>query len=451
MKKTFNMAKLNHKGYKYSQKNICINIIMSSLLFLLITSLGWSTSKLFSNYQNDNPYYREIRLSTVNDFTQRNPLSDVQLVQLSMIDNIEDMFVHYELRSIGNTLKIVIDGVYLNTLFVNGSDVRYSFLPTGFIRQRSNNQNMNSIISGRMFNSFDTKKAVIDENYAYILGYQTVDDILNKKISLQFDGVVVNDIEIVGVHDWRLGGGNLTAPDYNSSGQINRKLNNIQAEEKKEYLKENSLNFSPCILSHDIIQEVANNLTVKDFDKNHIGQHNIRILSNSVSNVTQVAKNISNITDNYIDSDIVAIEQRVKAIADVRIFVTVIAFGLLFVALVSIINTLIIKIQSQKGLINLMQKIGYSKQNIRCIYMIDSLLLLLKAAIITTTISIITTIFIDMILMQSYSLFSTLDQFVFIINPILLIGYFLILAVVIGLASILVVMAQMHKKWVIKI
>jgi hypothetical protein len=427
MNKITSVAKLNYKNYKYFSRNTCVNMIISSVLFLMITSFGLSIRKLHENYNYSNYELREVVITT----DEYSKLTDDDLTLISLIPNVENVHVFYSLYP-KEYMTISIDEYQLKSIYTFGAHVNFSTFSQKDILKKNNGEYFEPIIFGRHFNGLDKKKAIIDENYTYILGYKNPQDILGKKLSISINSDIVDDIEIIGVHDYRLGSGGLN------------KLNDISEYERIDFL-EFEYNLAPVILSHDVINLF--NVNNEDIVSDRTGQFNVRVFVDSATNVSQVCNNISKITDNYLSSEILEIEQKAKSIKDLQIFTNTISFAILIVAFTSIANVLIIKIDEQKFLTKLMQIIGYSKKDIKLIYIYDNMIVYSKAIFISLAIAFAGSVILDMLLMEHYALISTIDRFLFIIDPLLLIVYFSSLfLIVIGITYFISSKQLMDKK-----
>lgn len=423
MKKYLWMAKLNYKNYKRLTHNSITNMVVSSILFLVMVSFGISSTKLFANYNYQNVNLREILIATSPDH-----ITDEQLMNMRLIPSVEELYVGYPLIS-STQMTIQIGSQYIHSYRIDGSHVNHATFAPRFVMDRNDGTNINPIVYGRSFNGLDKNAVIIDENMTYILGYEHPEDMIGQIINIQVADVELSHLIIVGIYHWSLGG-------------FPRSLHSLNDFERLSYI--NQTHTQPIIVSHDVVEHFWDSSSEIRTDLR--GKRNIVVFADSADHVALISEKLSNITNNWVYSDVAAIEQRTKAINDMSLLVLVISISILVVSLVSIANVLMIKIDAQKKLTQMMRNMGYSKKDIFAIYIVDSMIVFYKAMVISIGISFLLTLFIDMIFVDSYRQMSTINRFLFIIDPILILLYLFSLAFVIVMITYLILKTQMKSE-----
>jgi|GEM_PF-5426468 len=404
MKKIFYMAKLNIENYKKESLKSKISLFLASTLLLIFGTISFAISKLYNNYNYQNIELREIYLAN-----GPNDINDEKIEQISKIKNVQELYIETSLSS--SNFTITFEDVELKTYIVNGVNVNYE----SFSLWEKNEKNVtDEIIIGRKFRETDKKSVLIDENLIYLFGFEKLEDVLNKKISIKINDQEINDLKIVGAYNWKF-------------GSFERKLNEIDEIERKSRLK--SFFVRSFLLSDDIINYFSKDNN-SDFDLKRI-----IVYSNSADNVEEICEKIRLISENEIDNQLVFIKRKTQSVKSLNLLMIIISLIIFIFAIISIINMLIIKINNQEKVIRIMQKIGYNRRNIFMIYILENLIAFLKTAIIAIIISLFVGILIDNFLYETYRQISTFKKFLFLINPIFVGIYLMSLALILTLIT----------------
>ncbi len=394
MKNRIALAQLNVKNYKRLSRSARISIIFGSILFLVLATFLLGLRQITENIVSSDYYLQEIRLNVTNI-----EMESAVLDEVANINHVEDLNLEYILFP-SEPAKITLDDKNLYSLYLYGSDATYSSFAKLDILNAFDGEYQNPVIYGRDFTATDEKVAIIDENYVYIFGYASFDEIIGKSISIQIGDILVDDILIVGIFGYEIGYQGLSDKST------------LSDSERQDFFARDD-NISPFHLSSDIINEFSrhNELEFED-----IGQFSVNVFVDDLENVLNVSVQIQDVTVNEIFNDLLYISNRLDLMRNVSIFLMCIVGIIMVVSFVTIVTSLITKIDNQIKLIEIMRKIGYTKKDIKLIYLIENIIITLKSTAVFLGISFAITMLLDIILIPAYSTITEMSKFVFLLD-----------------------------------
>ncbi len=402
MKKMLWISKKINQRYQKSTRNFSIGMILSSIMVLLLISISIATNQIFSQISEDNLDAKEIRIFNTkkDDFGNTIPteIDNQLLVSMNSHPDI-DQIVH-QTQLLGESYFIGIDGHDIQAgSYVNGIDVDYHSFTK---KERSNltSNVMNSpIISGRDFESLDTKKALVDENFAISIGYEQVSSILGKTFTLSMGTVDIMQIEIIGVYTYQLG----TVPTFLMSYNLVDFQNDILVYGYN----------SPFIYSDDIIQEMRLLVT----DETTYNERAI-IDVKYIKRVINVYEWIDGQVDNTLSSILQETQKMVDQMSIVIILLSMVIIAIVLISLLSIISHTVAKLIAQRHFLRMLILMGYSFKQIILIYTLELLYVMMKIIVIYTTITYLFSLIIEFLLKPSYQVLVPSLNNVFILAPI---------------------------------
>lgn len=412
MKDVFNIALLNYKNYKKISQNMMIVMTTASILVLMFLTIGKGLNKMSNSYNDD------ISLREIVVYQDNLEISDNDLKKIHKLSHVSNIYNSYYIYC-NDDYQFSIDGVsFTGTGELLGIDSNYSSFSLSDIDKK----NVNPILVGREFKQGDQNACIIDENYAYILGLN-VEDIIGEKVDLFYGDIIIKDIHIIGVYSYQYGF------FLNREDQMNDYMRNYYIETNK--------NVSPFLLSSDIIMSLSQSSISINY------QHNDPLVYvDRANNVSGVCKNIQDLlglsTINLID----IIEKKALLISNVERIIICIASILGFVAVVGMINSLIIKIDSKRTYTKMLYRLGYTKRKIKAIYLIENLLYGLKIIFISFIFCFLFSIALDMFMKNAYSQITSYKRFVFLIDIRFLLVYSVILLLIFYILSKIIVSNQ---------
>lgn len=447
MNKIFLMAKLNGKKQRRFTISIILSIIFCSLLFLTVVSVAISINTLYVNINENDPFNREIRMSNIFDQTKVN--------RLLLIPHVESYKIGYTAQSLSE--EYVFDVTLNEKTFRQNSLIAADVSGTVFTQNEILRDNdgvyVEPIVAGRTMQKGDKKVVLINELFVYLLGYETPEEILGQNITISLDGNSVEDIEIIGVYYRSLNycGAN--------SGDLYKELENFwkdkevrefygapysAAEEAEilDYMLQNNISYK-LVLSDDVLFDVV------DGHKAEEEMHQIVYLyADFIYNVEAICEEISTVTNHYY-SEMDFIETVKKTVEDIQIAGISVSSVMLLVTLVSLICFIIIRINEQEKLTQLMIKMGYNSKDISLIYIAETMRFVIKALLIAVLSATVLTLVLDIWLQPTYVQMGQLERFVFLVNPWVLLLYFVLVSLItLGLVFV-TVKSQLKKNKIV--
>lgn len=392
MNKYIKLAKLNLRNYRKQSRFFVIILTACCILYLVTVTVSEGYRKICNNYKTEDIKLREIEFWPNED----EQFDTGVMKKIENLSHVSDVSQYFNV-DFSDNYSIEIGGTKLKCLpFLRGTNRSFSFSPMGTVLENNHLQYINPIISGRDFCDKDKKKAIIDENTCYILGFKNPKDILGKTVSLILSDLSISGIEIIGVCSYQY-------------GFYYEDLHSLNSQLRKSYL--NSELCNPLFFSDDIISDVVRSEDTIDWQF-----ENLKVYVDDTENVKEVCdKSLENF--GYASSNMVSvIETKAKNAKSASILLFIIATIILLTALISIVNTLIIKIQCQKKFTQMILKIGYRKKDIIFIYILENIFISIKAELVALCISILACTGIDIFLSNGYSEVSTYSRFVFLLN-----------------------------------
>lgn len=421
MKKVFTMAFLNYKNYKKLSKPVSIVITLCSILFLIFATLSSGFNKLLSNYNINDPSLHEIEIYKEDSYITREELSKV-----SKLNHVEDVSQTIQ-AIIGDLFYFNVDDKRITCEGLqNFKNTKYSTFSKREVLEKNNNSYVNPIVFGKDFNASSKKQALIDENFAYILGFDMKGDIVGKKITVEIGTYLIEDVEIIGVFSYSYG-----YEDY--------RFADMTQDQKNLALK--GVTNSPFILSQDLYDFFEQSERIVDFSI-----CNPLLFCDLASNVKEVCDNINQYYELKTISLVDSIEKRANIINAVKTLIYIIAAVIAIIAVLSIISTMVQKILKQAHFTDLMLKIGYKNVEILWIYILENFYLLMKTILFSFGISFIISLGIDIFMANGYKQITTYKRFLFLLNFPAAVVYYLAVLFVVVFISLVSVKIQIRRK-----
>lgn len=390
MKKCIILSKYNIKNRK---TKLFSGILLTAItMFLMTLTLSRGFVVICNSYKTDDIKLREIEAWPSNDVQFDNSVSD----KVSRVKHII-YASQYINASFENNYLIEIDGVSLNCISeMRGINRRFSFAPLSTIYEKCGTENMNPILGGRSFKSEDTHKALIDENTCYILGYNELDDVIGKRITIRLNDVSIENIEIVGIF-------------LSEFGSYGCELNHIDEDTKEVYLDSELCH--PFLFSDDVILEAS-----RSKDNILCDYENLCLLADNTDNVKKISDEIYDVFQYDSSNSVVVIERKAENVNSICVFLYMISAIILMSSFVVASNALIIRINNQKRYVEMMIKIGFQRKDILLIYIIEYTTIAMKSVAIASVVSFVGSLVVDIPLSFVYSEISSMSRFVFLLQ-----------------------------------
>lgn len=299
---------------------------------------------------------------------------------------------------LSQSYTLEIDGTMLICMpELRGQNRSLSFAPRTLIAEIQNDENASPILYGRDFKSTDSRKAIIDENTCYILGYSDLSKIIGKTVDMNLGDTSVKDVEIVGV----------CLAEY---GYYDADLTHIDDYSRKIFLESELCN--PIFFSDDIILELSNSSTdIVDWY-----YENLRLMADNTDNVKEISDKALALFGYDSSNMIATIERKAANVESLSTFIYVISGIILLAASVIVMNTLVVQIMHQRKYTDMILKIGYQKKHIILIYVIENAIVSFRAMIISLATSLGASLVIDMVLSMLYREVSSIKRFAFLLD-----------------------------------
>ena len=396
------LSKINNQRYKKYLRGFYITTTLASLLFLFFISITKSIKLIYVNVAEENLLAKQIIIrSYKNDETGnlfKEEIDSTLIEYISKENNVDQTCVKYQLVS--DFMNLSIDDLTIPTHYLPGVDPNYfTFCKLDHINIENNYGKIDRIfLAGRDFQQSDEKKAIIDENFVYFLGYQDVNDILGKKINISKFNETVEDIIIIGVFDYRYG---------SSPGNLIKNWTSMQRESIIDYGWA-----KPVILSKDVIDSFSEEF----FNIWVTGQQEVVFDVKSINDVDSIYQLAKNYTNNIIHSSMQENKKIINQLENISVLIFIISALIMTVSFISIFTSTINKIYTQRKFLKMMFVMGYTIKNIVKMF-IFSKLIILKNIFFTYTIIIYSiTIYLEFLLKPYYSIITPNLNNVFVID-----------------------------------
>ena len=451
------MVKLNKKKKTKLSKNILLTLIFCSLLFLSVQSLGVSVSNIYGSVMDK----QENRIINLTQYTQGygfNPITDDIVYSVKSIPNVVGVnnIFNYDMPSEECDTQITMNGISFNTFWLQGASVNGGCFYQKNILNYFDGDLKSPIMCGREFLPTDSKCAVIDEAYAYIFGYNNLEDILNQTISVSFDGETSVDLKIVGVyyHNMYYTNGK-ESKDDSLMQDIRKDLDNNSFENRQRYI-DNSVKWGG-IVSGIIVVSSDVFLNIPEYQKMLQGEFDLRseqrisnfceIVAESSYDVPQICDELDKITNNRYQSSVNDIKDIMDTLNAIQVAFNILSTVILVVSLVGIGNFVYVRVNEQEKLTRLMLKMGYEHKSIKWIYLLEIMYLCGLAMGISAVLMFFITIMLDMFLSPVYSQICEYEKYALIVNPVLLLCYCVAVSLIVfGISYIFVTRQLKHNK-----
>lgn len=421
MRKSIRLALLNIKNDRKHAKTFSSILCICITIILVTVSISKGFVKICNSYKTEEPSLREVEMWS----EEGEMFNSETMKKISYLPHVSDSSQNYNIQ-FNQNYKVSIVGTDLECLpLLEGRNRYFSFAPMSTVLANNKMKYVDPIIFGRNFNSKDEKKAIIDEDTCYILGYTNPQDIISKKVTIKFSDITISDVEIVGVCSYMYG--------YYYSD-----LKGIDGVSKKGYLESPLCN--PLFFTDDIIQNV-----IKSEDTVEWSYENLRVFVDNTDNIRNVCEKAMELYGYSSFNMVSSIETKAESVRNICVFLYIIAAVILLIVFISITNSLIIKIERQKKFAEMILKIGYKKKDIRMVYLIEHLLITIKSGLIALCISILSSIGIDMFLVNGYSQTSSHAKFAFLLNIPMAIVMVVTITALVSLLTYIVAFIQICK------
>lgn len=396
-------------------------LFISVVLFLLAVTLFDGFVDVCNSYKTEDVSLCEIQMWPEND-SQFN--LDV-MKKIGNLAHVKDTSQYFNI-DLMNEYKLTIVKTDLTCLpMLRGMNRSFSFAPMSFVLSNNKKQYVDPIIYGRNFDSQDVKKAVIDEGTCYVLGYNNPKEIIGETITLTLSDITISDIEIVGVCSYLY-------------GNYYEDLSDTDSMTRTSYL-ESSL-CHPVFFSDDIINEVINSNEVIDWS-----YENLVVYVDNTDNVKEVCEKAKELFGYSSSSMISSIEEKAENVKNICMVLYTIGVIILLVALISIANMLIIKIERQKKFSEMILKIGFKKNDIVLSYIFENLYITLKSGIIAICTTMLVSVGIDLFVSVGYREITSYDKSLFLLDLKTAAIFLALLMTIVALLSYVVSVLQVKK------
>lgn len=394
MNKCIILAKLNIKNYRKQKRIFSVILVFSLAMFLIAATLSNGFVKISQCYKTDDVSLREIQVWPSDDSAA---FDNSTVHKLSSLEHVVGASQRIN-AFLSQSYTIEIDGTTLQCIpELCGQNRSLSFAPRTVVAEIQHDETASPILYGRDFKSTDSRKAIIDENTCYILGYSDLNKIIGKTIDINLSDTSVKDVEIVGV----------CLSEY---GFYGADLTNVDDYSRNAFLQSELCN--PVFFSDDIILELSSNCNdIVDWY-----YENLHLMADNTDNVKEISDKALALFGYDSSNMIATIERKAANVESFSTFIYVISAIILLAASVIVMNTLIVQIIHQHKYTDMILKIGYQKKHIILIYVIENIIVSFKAIIIGLATSLGASLVIDMILSMLYREVSSMKQFAFLLD-----------------------------------
>ena len=418
------LAKLNIKNRK--TKVFSIVLLMAILLFLLTLSVSNGFVTICNSYKTDDVALRQIEAFPASDKGNVIPYDHAISEKVSKVDHVAEAYQKVSV-DLQHEYNVKVGEKTLTCYnWIRGTNRRFSFASMLDRKEIQKDASANPILSGRDFRAEDTHKALADENTCYILGYDNLEDILGKTVTICLPDMTIENIEIVGVFDKGYGG---------QDGYDVRRTEDYQ----EVYLSDTLM--TPFFFSDDVVQECSQS---KDAEADCFYEDLI-LTADNTDNVKYISDKISDLYHYASFNQIASIERKAERVQALSTFLYIISVIILMAAFVVVANTLVMKISNQKKYIEMLLKIGYLSKQIVLAYVAEYVMLALKTTFIAIATAFAGSFLMDMVLSMGYRDVCSIKRFAFLVQPTAMLAVILGITVFVALLAFVIARLQFHR------
>ncbi|MDD3382461.1 MAG: hypothetical protein PHT83_03060 [Bacilli bacterium] len=404
------LARMNNNRYKKQTRIFFISVILSSFLFLFFIAISGSVKFMINTVNEENYELKKIEILSSEYFNMATPdgflETDNLLVENTFLENlvlrpeVDEISVKYHLnRKISNpfseSFKLYFEECEMIVHSIEGVDSKYATFSNFELKNTIEGYEDfdNSIVKGNDFQNSSFKSALIDEYVALKMGYFNLDDVIGKTITIEINGITVEDIQIVGVFSYRLG--------QSKNLSLTAKPPEIPGYSFPYDAPESFYASSPLIVTKDIIENLAEEDNIRS--NYYAGQKKVVVETKSVYDVEPIINLIEQrYPNNDISSTLLDMTEEIETYRNISIFFFIMSSVILLVAIFSIFNSLISKMFIQRKFLKMLLIMGYTIKDIVKVYLIDNLIVLFKSIIVYVLLTYFATLFIESKLKNSY-------------------------------------------------
>lgn len=379
----FTLARINNKRYRQLFKAVITLVVIISVIFLVISTIGEGSKKIISNLSNQKVSLREIEVSSYSEDGYSEVDSNT-IEQISKVSHVSSISAKY--RAQLNDSFFVIDSYKIPiNKFIGGVNTKFetfSELDKNLISEKGEEY----LVAGQDFYNANSFELLIDQNLVKVLGYENVEDVIGKNISLCNENSVRNvDFKVIGVFNYGLGSYSFCKPE-----EIDKSF--IEMVHRVGYMY-------PFIVPNTAFRDIISAQPMTDiiFEK-------INIDVDDVSNVASVYENVKNLTSNYLISEVGDATLNAKRFSMMQQIINTIIFVTMFASFLILINSIVIKMEKQKSFSKMLHTLGYNKKQLVFLYILDFTWIFLISLMLYTFIAFGLSLIIEAVLKNFYIL-----------------------------------------------
>lgn len=419
MKKSFLLAVMNIKNYRAQNRLFSVILFFCMTLFIITFTIANGFINISKEYKTDDRTLREVEIWNEN----AKDLDTESLKKIASKQEVIDASQPYNVE-LNSPFNIKVNGDIIKSLpMIRGFRRGFSLLPN--YQSEKNDKDTDLIKYGRNFDFNDKKKAIIDENICYLLGYKDPSELIGKKINILLSDTLVNNIEIVGVCSYLC-------------GYFYEDLKDVDDFSRASYLESEMCN--PVFFSDDIIQFISESSDYRDFY-----YENFKVLIDNTDHVKNFCRDVTD-TYEYTTSNLIyQIETKAKEVRSISFLLYLVTLIIFLIAISCIINTMIIKIDNQKKFSEMLMKIGYKKNNISFVYIFENMIVTAKTGIYAFLSALAISVCVDAYLYKGYQEISSKEKYIFLMDPEKAIIFLIGIILFIVLITIIISFTQLKK------
>lgn len=379
----FTLARINNKRYSQLFKAVITLVVIISVIFLVVSTIGQGSKKIISNLSNQKVSLREIEITSYSEEGYSEVDSNT-IEQISKISHVSTISVKYKAQLKDSFFIIDSYKIPINKFIggVNTNFETFSELDKNLIMEKEEKY----LVAGQDFSGVNSFELLIDQNLVCVLGYENVEDIIGKNISLSNENSENSiNFKVIGVFNYGLGSYSFCKPE-----EIDKSF--IEMVFRVGYMY-------PFIVPHAAFRDIISAQPMTD-----IFLEKINVDVDVVSNVASVYEDVKNLTSNYINSEVGNATINAKRFSMMQQIINTIIFIALFANFLILINSIVIKMEKQKSFIKMLHTLGYNKKQLAILYILDFTWIFLISLIIYTFIAFGLSIIIEAVLKNFYVL-----------------------------------------------
>jgi len=384
----YELGKINYKRYKSVTRTVSVLLMLSTIVWLVISSLSRGGVTFLSSFVDNKISTRQISISYgyFQDFAyQRSDLTESDLININHIDDVVSIYNLYETPSVHQTLNLNQYDIYANTSIY----VSYSQFDTFNPGVLQSQDIADPIIAGHKLSA---DGAIINELVLLYAGIFNYEDVIGSKMTLTINNESI-DFTIDGVYSGYVG------DDYFDQS-IKESIINANGIDNQTMLH-------PFVLGEDAFGELTEMFGFE------LTQREVIVESDSIHHVIDIQNEISKMVQNELTSEMDQILTLIERLNQVSRVMKVLLTIVFFQSSLLLISAIFTKHNNQKNLNRLLKTIGYHKKDLMKLYLIDYSFILFKTLVVSTVISFFITYGIDLLLKPLYVENTTLTHHVF--------------------------------------